>query len=254
MPPDDSVQSIRSVDRAIDLLYVLETVPHPMGVSELGRAVNLPRATALRLLSVLVRRGLVEKVQGRYQIGVGVVPMAHAFLLGNNLSRAALPVLQELAAASGATVSLFVRLGFHRVVVQRVEGLQPLRYVMPIGQRLPLHVGAGKVLAAAMSPEQLQQMLDGLGEMRLATGQILTRDALLAELQKVRHQGFAVSRNERTMGVVSVSAPVVGPDGSTLAAVAVIGPINTITDERIEQLSLEVRQAAQAISGRYCRF
>lgn len=252
MAVNEAGGSVRSVERAIDLLYMLEQTGHPMGVSELGRATSMPKATVTRLLGVLEGRGLVQKERGRYQLGVGTVPLAHSFLLGSNLTKAALPVLQELAQATGETVSLFIRLGFHRVVVQRVEGLHPLRYVMPIGQRLPLHVGNGKVLAAAMPKEELEQMLDQLGEMRLATGDPISREAVLAEIDRVRQQGFSVSINERTMGVVSVAAPVIDPDRQTIAAVAVIGPAVNFPDERVVQISIEVRQAAQAIAARYC--
>lgn len=245
--------SVRSVERALDLLTALECAGQPLRLSDLARAAGIHKATAQRLLLVLERRGLVQKGQGLYHIGVATVPLAHAFLLGNHLTKAALPVLQELAQVSEETVSLFVRLGFHRVVVQRVEGLHPLRYAMPIGQRLPLHLGAGKVLAAAMPEDELQRLLDQLGEMRLVTGETLTKERLLAELERIRRQGFSVSRNERTMGVVSVAAPVIGPDGATMAAIAVIGPAAGLTEEKVEQLSIEVRHAAQAIAERYCR-
>ena len=96
--PTRNGDSVRSVERVFDLLAILEKVDHPMGVSELGRAAGMPKTTAQRLLAVLESRGFVEKQQGRYQVGVASVPLAHAFFLRNNLTRAALPVLQELAA------------------------------------------------------------------------------------------------------------------------------------------------------------
>ena len=180
-----------------------------------------------------------------------MLPLAHAYVLGNELTRVALPVLQELAQTSGETASLYVRLRFKRILVQRVEGLHPLRFVLPIGQRLPLHVGAGKVLAAAMPPEELQQMLDELGEMYLSSGERLTRKALLAELDRVRRQGYFVSHGERMVGTVAVAAPVVDADGTTIAAVSVVGATDRLTPKKIEWLTIEVRGAAKAIAERY---
>lgn len=87
---------------------------------------------------------------------------------------------------------------------------------MPIGQRLPLHVGAGKVIAAAMPEHELDQLMEPLGEMRLAT-----------------------------------SAPMVGPDGEVKAAVSVVGLSNRMSEEKVQQLTTEVRRAAQAIAERY---
>ena len=250
--PSQPVDSVRSVDRALGLLAALESAGRPMRLTELASASRMHKAKSQRMLAVLERHGFVERQDGRYQIGVAVLPLAHAFLMGNNLTKAALPILQELAQAFEETASLFVRLGFHRVVIQRVEGPRPLRYAMPIGRRLPLHLGVGKVLAAAMPQEELRQMLDQLGEIRLASGDVLSREDLLARLERIRQRGFDVSCNERTIGVVSVGAPVLGPDGATVAAIAVIGPSERMTEEKMEHLSVEVRRAAQALSERYC--
>ena len=225
-----------------------------MGVSDLGRATGMPKATAQRLLSVLERRGLIEKEDGRYRLGAGIVPLARAFLESNSLTRAARPVLEELAVVSGETASLFVREGFDRVVVQRVEGPHSLRYTIRVGQRLPLHVGAsGQVLAAAMPEDELRQLLAQLGEIRLATGQTLTHGDLLAKLERVRQQGFAISIEERDVGVVSVAAPVARPGRGTIAAIAVTGPPSRMTREKIEYLTVEVRRAAQEVASAFGR-
>ncbi|HEX2922538.1 MAG TPA: IclR family transcriptional regulator [Chloroflexota bacterium] len=240
--------SVRSVERTLDLLMMLEQAAQPMRLSELARAAGIHVSTAQRLLSVLERRGLVDREAGRYRVGVAAVPLAHAFFLENDLTKAALPVLQDLAVGTEETASMFVRLGFNRVVVQRVEGKHPLRYVLPVGQRLPLHLGAGKVLAAAMPQEELEEMLDQVGTIRRVTGEVWEKELFLAELQRIRQQGFAVSMNERTFGVASVTAAIRHPDGSTVAALSVVGPAESVTQDRIPQLSVEVRRAAQAIS------
>jgi DNA-binding IclR family transcriptional regulator len=242
---------MRSLERALHILAILENAGCSMGLTELGRASQLSNPTVLRMLLVLEKYGFAEKRQGRYRLGAAVLPLAHAYLLGNELTRATLPVLQELAETSGETTSLFVRLGFKRVLVQRIEGLHPMRFVLPLGERLPLHVGAGKVLAAAMSDEELHEMIDELGEIRLANGQPVPREDLLAELDRVRKQGYAVSLGERMLGIVAVAAPVVDTHGATIAAVSVAGTAERLKLKEIERLSIEVRDAAKMIAERY---
>lgn len=244
--------SVRSVERTLDLLIALERAGQPMGVSDLGRAVGIPKATAQRLLAVLERRGFVQKEQARYQIGASIIPLARAFLTGNSLTKAALPILEELALVSGETTSLFVRQGFDRVVIQRVDSPHHLRYTIRVGQRLPLHVGAsGLVLAAAMPEEALKQLLDQLGEVRLATGETLPKEMLRDKIERVRQQGFAISQGEREIGVISVAAPVVLPSRGTVAAIAVTGPPSRMTPEKVEFLVNEVRRMAQEMAATY---
>lgn len=242
---------MRSLERSLHLLAVLQQARSSLGLTELGRASQLSKPTVLRMLSVLEKYGFVEKRQGRYRLGVATLPLAHAYILGNELTRVALPVLQELAQRTGETTSMFVRQGFKRVLVQRVEGLNPMRFVLPLGEQLPIHVGAGKVLAAAMSQEDIHMMLDELGEIRLANGQPMSRESVIAELKQVRNQGYAVSLGERMLGIVAVGAPVINAKGATIAAVSVAGAAERLKSREIEWLSVEVRDAAKMIAERY---
>jgi len=242
---------MRSLERALSLLAVLQEAGSSLGLAELGRASQLSKPTVLRMLSVLEKYGLAEKRHGRYRLGVAALPLAHAYVLGNELTRVALPVLQELAQRTGETTSMFVRLGFKRVLVERVEGANPMRFALPLGEKLPLHVGAGKVLAAAMSEDEIRQMLDELGEIRLANGQPMSRESLIIELKKVRQQGYAVSLGERMLGIVAVAAPVVDSKGATIAVLSVAGAADRLTSKEIEWLSVDVRDAAKMIAERY---
>lgn len=248
---DRESSPMRSLERALHLLAVLEEEGWPMGVTELGRATQLSKATVLRILLVLEKYMYVEKKQGRYRLGPAALPLAHAYVLGNDLTRVALPVLQELARSSKETASLFVRMGFRRVAVQRVEGVNPLRFALPIGQRLPLHVGAGKVLAAAMPPEDLARFLDELEASYRLKGESFSRQALQEDLAAIRKQGYAVSLGDRLEGTFAVTAPVNDSSGVTMAAVTVAGSIDRLTPKKIETLSSQVRGAAKAVAERY---
>jgi IclR family transcriptional regulator, acetate operon repressor len=243
---------VRSVERALDLLLLLERASEPVGVRELARLADMPRATVHRLLTVLETRGFVQSDRGRYAIGPGIVPLAGAFLAGDSLIRVALPMLERLTIVSGETSSLYIRQGFERVVVQRVDSPHVLRYTVRIGQRLPLHLGAaGHVLAAGLPEDELRQLLSQVDQVRLSNGQILTREELAERIARVRQQGFDISQEERELGVVAVAAPVVRPGRGTVAAIAVLGPPSRIPPDKAEQISLEVRRAAKEISESY---
>jgi DNA-binding IclR family transcriptional regulator len=242
---------MRSLERALHILDALEDAGGSINVTRLADACQLSRATVLRIMSVLEKYGYVKKRQRQYRLGSAVLPLAHAYMIGDELTRVTLPVLQELAHVSDETASLFVRQGFKRILVQRVDGLHPLRFILPIGQGLPLPVGSGKVLAAALPDEELDRLMDKIGEMTLANGNRWTREAFQAEIACIRRQGYSFSDSERTVGTFSIAAPVVDNEGTTLAAVVVTGASEGLTPKRIEWLSIEVRAAAKAIAARY---
>jgi IclR family acetate operon transcriptional repressor len=248
---DREKSPMRSLERALHILAVLEEGGSGMTVTELGRASQLSKATVLRIVLVLEKYGFAEKRHGRYRLGATVLPLAHEYVVGNELVRVALPVLQELARTSKETASLSVRVGFKRIAVQRVEGVNPLRFALPIGQHLPLHVGAGKVLAAAMPGTERDRWMDELEEMFLAKGDAFSRKALTEDLEKIRRNGYAVAVGDRLKGTFAITAPVINAFKETIAIVNVAGAVERLTPKRIELLTVEVRDAAKTIGERY---
>ena len=251
---DREKSPMRSLERALHILAAMEDAGGSINVAHLANTCQLSRATVLRVMSVLEKYGYVKKRQKNYRLGAAFLPLVHAYMVEDELTRVTLPVLQELANVSEETASLFVRWGFKRLVVQRIEGRHPLRFIMPIGQALPLPIGSsGKVLAAALPDEELDRLMDETGEVTLANGNRLTRETFRADIAHIRKQGYSFSNGERTVGTFSIAAPVVDSDGITIAAVVVTGASERLTPERMEWLSIEVRAAAKSIAETYNR-
>ena len=236
--------TMRSLDRAIDVLEVLEGAPSGLRLSEVARLSGLHVATTQRILAALEQRGRVDKVDGRYRAGVGLLFGAHAYLTGSPIVLSARPVLQEIAASTGLTASVFVRTGFHRAVIARVEGTDPLRYELPVGERLPLHVGAGKVLAAQLEPEEQERLVLEVAPYTLASGQVMSADEMRESLAQIRAAGFAVSIGERVLGTRSVATPVRNREDVAVAALQITGTAEAFPEGRTAALADTVRNAA----------
>ena len=238
---------MRSLDRAIDVLEVLEGAPAGLRLTDIARRTGLHVATAQRILVALEQRGRVERDDTRYRAGVGLLFGAHAYLTGSPMVLSARPVLQDLAASTGLTASVFVRTGFFRAVIARVVGSDPLRYELPVGERLPLHVGAGKVLAAQLDPDERARLVEQVTPYTNASGRTLTADDLLAELDAISRAGFAVASGERVLGTRSVSAPVRGSHGDVVAAIQVTGTLEAFPEARLPSMADAIRNAADAL-------
>ncbi|MBL1116215.1 IclR family transcriptional regulator [Streptomyces sp. 110] len=240
---------MRSVDRAFDVLSVLEDARRPLRLSEIARRSELHVATAQRILNVLIDRGYAVKEEPGYVAGPASVATAHAFLVNNRLSQVALPVLQELAATTGMTSTLYVRVGLSRVLIARVEGLNPLRYQLPIGEKLPLHLGAGKSLAAWLPEEELDAYVDSVTPFTRISGERVSAEDLRGELQRTKDNGHAVSLSERVLDVTAISAAI-RRDEQVLGALSVAGPSGDLPTADHPRVSTEVRRAADAIAAR----
>ena len=249
MTTEQAGSAMRSLDRAIDVLVVLEDAPGGLRLSEIARRAGLHVATTQRILTALEARGRVERDDNRYRAGVALLFGAHAYLTGSPLVLTARPILQDLAAETGLASSVFVRTGLHRAVIARVEGSDPLRYELPVGERLPLHLGAGKMLAAHLDAESLERLTADVAPFTTANGQRVSAEEWDAELEEIRARGYAVSEGERVLGHRSVTAPVRRGD-EVVAALQVAGTTETFPESRVEALSAAVRNAAAALGRR----
>ena len=246
--------TMRSLDRAFDVLSTLQAAAQPLRLSEVARGTGLHIATTQRILNVLLARGYAFRSGDGYTAGPASLALAHTFVLTNPISVLAQPILQQLASTSGLTASLFVRVEFSRILVGRVEGASPLSYVLPIGDRLPLHVGgAGKTFLAEMDAQEREAALDGVDEIRRADGSTVDRDELVAELDGIRRDGYAVSVSERLVGIAAVTAAVRDDDGRLAAVLGVTGSDTDLTPDVIASLVPEVRRAAASLGSRLPR-
>ena len=244
--------NMRSLDRAIDVLSVLEAAKKPLRLSEIGRLAALHVATTQRILGVLLDRGYAARTGDGYTAGPATLAAAHAFVVTNPLSVLSQSTLQQLAVSTGLTASMYVRVEHSRVLIARVESDKPLNYVLPVGERLPLYLGgAGKTILSDMTSEEVDDVLANAEQITLANGQPLQRAELDAQLDKIRSDGYAISISERLFGIASVTAPVRAPDHTLVGVLGVTGDAATdFTDTQITQLIPEVRRAATALGER----
>lgn len=239
--------TVRSVERALDVLELLERSDRALRLVDLSRGTGLHAATALRIVGVLQRRGLVQQDGGDYRLGAGALGLAHGYLVGDPLTTHARGVLQQLAESTHLTTSLYVRTGQERILTARVDGRDPLRYQLPVGRRLPLVVGAGKTILAFATPEEREHVLTHHGDTRDANGRTVRVDELRSSLDEIRRNGFHVSIAERDVDVAAVSAPVFDQQGAVIASVSASGPAEHNHRAGLEALVPEVRRAAQAV-------
>jgi DNA-binding IclR family transcriptional regulator len=235
-----------AVEKALDVLFRLAAAG-PAGVSELGRALALPKSTAHRLLAALARRGLVERdEQGRYRPGVALLALGLGALEREPAVAAARPVLEAEAAALGETFFLAGARAGRIVVLDKAEGAGFLRAAPRIGAEVPVHATAVGKLHLAFAPEAVRL---GARLERFTSHTRTDRGTLERELARVRRRGVAESREEWMPGLVALAAPVWR--GARLeAAVALAGPAARLPAARRTELGARVAAAAQRASER----
>jgi DNA-binding IclR family transcriptional regulator len=244
----------QSVDRALDLLFHLHEQPQPRGVSEIARAQGLPKSTVHRLLQALARRGLVEQEGGRYAPGARLVALGLGAQARDPVVAAARPVLDEEARALGETVFLMAPRSAGLVVLDKAEGAGFLRAAPRLGEIVPLHATAAGKLAFAFAPDRFPLELSGAE--RFTERTVLDADALRAEVERARKQGYAENHGEWIDGLSVVAAPVLldVPAGgrrliAVLAVAAATPRLRELGPARVARRAVDAARRVQARLG-----
>jgi IclR family acetate operon transcriptional repressor len=228
------------MQNVINALRVLEEVAarQPAGVGELARGLGLPKSTVQRSLRTLHDAGWIRPAGGevtRWQVTTKALQVGRRAELG--LRDAALPVMEELRQRTGETIHLMVPEGDAVVLIERLETDKPLRIVLPLGIRLPLHASAnGKAVLAHLTPAPADLP-------RYTDTTITDPRALRAEMAAVLARGYADNRGEWRADIAAVASAVLGPDGP-VASLSVSTPASRMPDDLRAEYGELVRQAA----------
>jgi DNA-binding IclR family transcriptional regulator len=114
-----------------------------------------------------------------------------------------------------------------------------------MGGRHPLHTtGVGKALLATRNEAWLERYFS-VPLVRETTLSITSESELRADIERTRARGYATTREEMTLGNISVAAPVARIDGLPPIAVGIVVHLERADERRLSGI---VVQAARDLS------
>ncbi|PYI50676.1 IclR family transcriptional regulator [Paenibacillus flagellatus] len=238
---EDQKLTVRAVERALDILSVF-TDETELSLTEIAAKTKLHKSTVHRLLASLEGKGFMIRnaETEKYRLGFRIWELAANLSQSDDPAILLQPEMERLRDSLGETISLYVRDGEERIRIQAVQSNQAIRRVAPIGARLPLSVGASsKVLIAFAEPEVQRHVLGALEWAGTAD-----REAFERQLGEIGRLGYATSVEEREPGAAAVSAPIFNRAHKLVAALAVSGPSNRLTLEKMKEHAPQIIEAA----------
>jgi DNA-binding IclR family transcriptional regulator len=201
----------------------------------------------------LENRGYVEynpENEG-YRLGIKFLHIGGNVRERLDLRREAEPLLVELARQTGDSAHLLIIQGDRAVTIDRRQGENRLQVASPIGQTLPLYVGASpKILLAYMPETERERIIHSIKFKSFTKNTITSSNELRRSLEKIREQGYAVDEEDYERGVYAVGAPVRDDKGSIVAGISITTPGFRYSPKRKLELIDMVVEAAHKLSER----
>ncbi|WP_375002596.1 IclR family transcriptional regulator [Aeromicrobium sp. CTD01-1L150] len=237
----------------VSAFRVLEAVAEhqPVGLSELARAVELPKSTTQRCLLTLQEIGWLrgsDTSPTRWGLTFRALAVCGRGGGQESLRDVAVPVMNELQLATTETVHLAAPDGDHLVLVERIDTSHRLRAFLALGEYIALHASAtGVAYLSACSDAQVEEYVSGPLEPQ--TPDTMTdAEQVWAAVRRVREIGYSTNVGGLSAGISSLGAPIVDSRGAPLAAVSASGPSSRMVPERFGDLGPMVAEAAERIS------
>jgi IclR family KDG regulon transcriptional repressor len=220
---DGRVKSADRVMSVLDLVAASGSLSFTAIVERLG----LPKSSAHALLRTMEDRDyLTLDPQAReYRLGSRIWELAQAHHGIEDLRSVIKPLMDGVMERTGETVQLARLEGTDAVYLELSESPHAMKLTSRVGARLPAHASAiGKSLLASLEPDEARRRLAAVDLPRLTPRTIADPDELLAELERVRRQGYSVDNEEFATGLRCIAMPVRDATGRAIGAMSVSMP------------------------------
>ena len=249
-------RAIQSVEVGGRLLLALAAHPTPMSLKDLAARAELPPSRAHPYLVSYGRLGLVQQdaATGRYALGPAALQLGLTALHQSDPVRAAGPVADDLAAATGQAVAVAVWGNFGPTVIRMIEARQPLHVAMRAGTVMAMFgTATGRAFAAVLRPERVVDALLGQplgGETRAPAidGAAIQSHIDAARAEYASH-GCTRATGRPLPGVNAFSAPVFAHDGEPVLVITLLGHQDHVPAAWSSPMAAAVKRAAAEVSA-----
>lgn len=242
---------MKSVDRALGLLRYFTVSDPELGLAEITRRAGLDKATVHRILTALVRNGLLEQMSAskKYRLGAEALRLALVREASIPLSAIIVPVLNQLTIETGETAH--ATLGSHdgMLSVGICEPQRATRVHVDPSVMLPFHASAsGQIFSAHADADRLKAVLEANTYEAFTNTTPKDEREFLRCIETARENGFAVAHGTFEDDTVGVAAAFFDAGGRVLGAVAVAGLGARMDAEALARTGALVRAAAKDVT------
>ncbi len=250
-----SAKANQSVEKTFQIIETMATDKHPMRLQDISLQTGMPASTVLRLINTLVIAGYINQSSEtlKYSLSLKFLRIGNIASAQISIRDVVRPYLIELSkrCQEASCLAIEEHDSMEVVYIDVVEGPDNmLRTMQRIGKRAPMHsTGVGKNMLLNYSPENISRLILKKGLPALTPYTIVTQEALVAELDKVRVQGFAMDNEECEIGARCIAAPIRDYTGQVIASISISGPTSRMTVERVDVHKNVIIEIAKRISS-----
>lgn len=252
MEKADDNYKVPNLEKGIAVLEYLSLHSDGETLQEIKSTLDISQTTAYRILNTLVRLDYLAYSEDskRYKLSRKLLTLGFRSLNEHNLLETVLPRLRDLRDQVKETACFGVLGNEKGIFIEQAQGHHTFRFVLSPGKPFDLHCSApGKAIMAYLPNTVRDRYLNYMEFTRYNSRTIITKEAYLEELEKVRKLGYAMDNEEELNGVICVGTPIFNYTGYPCGAIWISGPKDRLTKEVIRLSAQSIKEIAGCISA-----
>ncbi|QUG74434.1 helix-turn-helix domain-containing protein [Erwinia sp. E602] len=240
------------LQRGLQLLLAFGEQHREMTFAELHRLVDMPKASAWRVVQTLEHLGFIERNprNGTYKPGIMILRLGFEYIASLDVAQLGQPVIERLRDLSQCSSHLAIRDGCDLIYIARVSAANARVNQVSIGTRLPVQrTSLGRMLLTGVSRDDFEQLFPRPMLPGNAHGDVQDREGLWQMVQDDRARGYVIGESFFRRGISSIVYPVFNRVGSVVAVISIMVPVDEIPAGNRPRLQQLVAEAAAKISG-----
>ena len=246
------INRVQSIDRAVAILECFNEEKKELRLTEISEKLGLNKSTVHGIITTLRYHGFIsqDKETQKYKLGIRFIELGDLVSNSLNIRNAALPVLDEVCDKIEETVHVATLDGLDVVWIEKKECNKSIKTSTKIGARLPAYTTAdGKIILCYQDKDKINNYLPK--KIPKFTSNTLTGKAgFIKKLEEARKNEYIIDNEEFVEGIKCVAAPIFDHEGNVRFSLSTTGPAFRMTDEKIEELVVIIKEAANEISRR----
>lgn len=238
-----------AIHKAFQLLKLVAESNKSMGIIDLARQLDYSKSTTHGLVHALLREGALVQGPNSRKLSLGQT-VAQLFFLNwrtEKIKEKVQPVLYEIRDYLNEMVILGVRIQKRVLILATAETYDSMKISVSVGSSIPLMAGAaGKAFLAMEDEETALSMIQEYGLPAYTPNTISEPGPYLAELKKVKSQGYALDNEEYLPGIKAV-AMALGNLRGLPAALWVVGISANMDPSKTEKITGVIRDKSDRL-------
>ena len=216
MPNSSQNYFSKTLEKGLRVLSLYNENRPSLTQTEISKITGINMTSTYRLINTLVVLGYLRRDSDTKKIKVGT----KAILLGNNCLKAAdflqviKPMVDEFHQEHNVTVDVALVEADSLLIVYRKEAAQTLIYRLPTIHNELNSTSLGKAYLAFLPDIDVRGMINRITLERKTPNTIVSKKALIRELEETRRRGYARSNEEYVKGLITLGAPLINVETS----------------------------------------